>query len=142
MNRLKLSQLALGIAIAWFFALLFALLFTSCAPLPHCPPKTMARITFYGPHEDHFGSRIAIGGRAHEGTTMASPKAIAFNTSVSVPALAGVVGNGCFVIQDRGSALEKAYRHGQLRLDVYVASRKRLRQLKYGEPEYMEAEIQ
>lgn len=121
--------------------LLVVLLLCSCAPLTPCSHKTMVRVTFYGPHEDRFGSRIAIGGRAREGVTMAAPAAIPFFKQVCVPQLAGRVGQGNFVIQDRGSALEKAFRHGQLRLDVYVTSRKRLRQLQYELPEYMEAEI-
>ncbi len=128
--------------VTWTICIIgFVFAVVACAPLPPSTTKTVARVTFYDRHEDRFGSRIAIGGRAHEGTTMAAPAVIPFGTPVTVPALDGVVGDGCFVIQDRGTALEKAYRRGQLRLDVYVASRKKLRQLKYGEPEYMEAEI-
>lgn len=97
------------------------------------------RVTFYSPHEDRFGSRIAIGGRAHEGRTMAAPSALPFHQHVNVPGLKGVVGNGHFEIQDRGTALEQAYQHGQLRLDIYVASRAKLNRLKRNQPEYMEA---
>ncbi len=84
-----------------------------------------------------------MGGRAHEGTTLAAPQVIPFNTVVEIPGLRGVVGCcGHFVIQDRGSALEKAYRHGELRLDAYVKTRKRVHQLQYGEPEWMEVEFE
>lgn len=102
-----------------------------------------ARVTFYDPHEDRFGSRIAIGGRAREAVTMAAPSVIPFGARVRVPLLAGHVGDGSFLIQDRGTALEKAYfRHGVLRLDVYVASRSKRRHLQFAMPEYMDAEIQ
>lgn len=104
--------------------------------------KAYARVTFYNPHEDRFGSRVACGGRAHEGETMAAPAVFAFDTRVNVPALCGHVGNGNFVIQDRGTALERAYRRGQLRLDVYVASRAKMARLCHDMPEYMEVEMQ
>ncbi len=116
---------------------IFIVLLCGCATQhPGRPVSRTARVTFYNPHEDKFGSRIAIGGRAHEGTTMAAPAVIPFGKHVMVPGL------GSFVIQDRGSALERAYRRGELRLDVYVKTRKRTRQLQYGMPEYMEVEIQ
>jgi 3D (Asp-Asp-Asp) domain-containing protein len=140
MNQDQLGKLAI-----WISAAALALIgvsLCSCATQspgnrhPRNPKSQTARVTFYNPHEDRFGSRVAIGGRAHEGTTMAAPAAIPFGTHVSVPGL------GEFVVQDRGSALEKAYRRGELRLDVYVATRKRMRQLQYGMPEYEEVEIQ
>jgi hypothetical protein len=106
------------------------------------PRHVRARVTFYNPHEDKYGSKIAIGGRAHEGTTMAAPSCMPFGLQVNVPQLRGHVGTGNFVIQDRGSALEKAYRRGQLRLDVYVSTRAKLAQCRRGLPEYMEATIQ
>lgn len=122
---------------------LAALCLCSCAEVPQQPrSKTVrARVTFYSKHEDKYGSRIAIGGRAKEGLTVAAPRALAFGTKVSLPQVNGIVGNGHFEIQDRGSALEKAYRHGQLRIDIYVASMARMRSLGRTMPEYMEAEL-
>ena len=106
--------------------------------------KVKARVTFYNKHEDKFGSRIAMTSafRACEGRTMAAPRVLPFNTRVMVPQLVGIVGDGKFNIEDRGGALESAYRHGQLRLDVYVASRAKFRRLKYEMSEYMEAIIE
>jgi 3D (Asp-Asp-Asp) domain-containing protein len=133
-----LGAVAATALLGWLTSLL-----CSCAPLPPSTPKTTkARVTVYDRFEDKFGSRIAIGGRAREGTTAAAPATIPFGTQVNVPALAGVVGTGHFNVQDRGSALEKAYRHGELRLDIYVASRAKLRRLSHTLPEFMEVSFQ
>ncbi len=116
-----------------------------CQATVQTPKRTVrARVTLYDSYHDKYGSRIAMTNklRAIEGRTMAAPSAIAFNTRVTLPLLAGIVGNGKFNIEDRGSALEKAYRRGQLRLDVYVANRKKCRQLGVSLPEVMEATIE
>lgn len=133
----------LCVILAWFMFLalvyvVIGLLLGGCVPtMPlHYHYITVARVTYYCQYEDRFGSRTACGGRAREGLTLAAPKVIPFGTPVVIPGL------GSFTCQDRGRALEKAYRHGQLRLDIYVASRARLRRLQFGMPEYMEAEIE
>lgn len=118
------------------------LCFTSCATPHPKPSKQLARVTYYDAHEDRFGSKLAIGGRAHEGWTMAAPSVIPFHKWVTVPDLKGVVGKGVFEIQDRGTALERAYRRGELRLDVFVANRAKLRMCKNYLPETMEVIIQ
>ena len=121
-------------------------LFTGCQSASNTAAKRTirARVTFYHPHEDHYGSRIAMTKRfrAQEGRTMAAPKVLPFQTHVVVPQLNGIVGDGSFNIEDRGGALERYYRRGQLRLDVYVASRRKMRRLEYGMPEYMEVVIE
>ncbi len=113
------------------------LLLVSCEVPRPTPTPIIARVTFYHPHEDKWGSRIATGGRAREGWTMAAPRVVPFSTKVVAPLLNGVVGTGHFNVEDRGGALERYYRKGQLRLDVYVDSRRRCKWLGSHLPEFM-----
>jgi 3D (Asp-Asp-Asp) domain-containing protein len=88
--------------------------------------RSRARITFYHPHEDKWGSRIATGGRAVEGKTVAAARVLPLGTPVEIPKLAGVVGTGNFVVEDRGRDVERAKAgHGLPVIDVYVSSRRR-----------------
>jgi hypothetical protein len=125
-------------------ALLAAAFLTACGTTSnhHVQPVAhrSARVTYYHKSEDRRnGSRIAMTShfRALEGRTMAAPSVVPFRASVLVPQLNGIVGNGQFTIEDRGSALEKAYRQGELRLDIYVASRKKMNWCKAHLPEVM-----
>jgi 3D (Asp-Asp-Asp) domain-containing protein len=97
----------------------------------------MARVTFYYPHEDRFGATLCGGGKAKEGLTIAAPSAIRLGTAVQIPRIKGIVGAGKFVVQDRGRKLESEFRHGRLRLDVYVATLSKLRWCAAHIPEYL-----
>lgn len=139
------STLVRNMRFAVFASVLVGLFLPGCKtpPVTSAPVSSIrARVTIYNPYEDRFHSRVAIGGRAREGVTMAAPSAFAFGSKVTVPQLSGVVGNGQFIVEDRGTALERAYRHGQIRLDVYVSTRSKLRQLKYELPEFMDATVE
>jgi 3D (Asp-Asp-Asp) domain-containing protein len=92
---------------------------TTSRPATH----TIARITYYSAHEDKFGSRTANGGRAHEGVTCAAAPWHPFGTKVIIPKLAGLVGEGKFVVQDRGSAVtsERASHQRAEVFDIFLA---------------------
>lgn len=101
--------------------------------------KIMARVTFYHPHEDKWGSRIASSnGRAKEGRTIAAEKAFPFYQKIQIESLAGKVGDGHFNVEDRGTAVEKrkASRGQYPVFDVFVQNRKKMKQLEdlYIEP--------
>jgi hypothetical protein len=86
-----------------------AMLLGGCATAPTTTQRTngtKARVTYYSSHEDKYGSRIASGGRAKEGVTIAAPSRWRFGQRICIPALCGLVGNGHFTVQDRGGAVE------------------------------------
>ncbi len=112
--------------------------------------KVNARITYYRAGEDKYGSRIACSKllRAKEGTTIAAESKIPFGTPVHIPALAGIVGDGKFIVQDRGGAVTsdpyyKIRKHGKIYwkptaikgtgadtiFDVWVGSKKKFNYL-------------
>jgi hypothetical protein len=90
--------------------------------------KLWARVTYYGKHEDRFGSKVAQGGRAKEGVTVAASPKWHFGQPLRIPALAGKVGNGNFTVQDRGTAVaRKKASHGQSEVfDVYLDGSRRV----------------
>jgi 3D (Asp-Asp-Asp) domain-containing protein len=116
-----------GFGPACAITLVAVFLLSGCAVTPH-KHALRARITFYNAHEDKYGSRIAAGGRAVEGRTVAAAKVIPFGTCVEIPKLAGIVGDGKFVVEDRGRDVERAKAgHGLPVIDVFVASRRQYR---------------
>jgi 3D (Asp-Asp-Asp) domain-containing protein len=96
--------------------------------------SSRARITFYHRFEDRFGAKTAMGIRAKEGLTVAGPKSIPLGTKITIPSLKGKIGDGNFIVQDRGSAVRNNH------YDVYVECRnradakRRLRELELLEP--------
>jgi hypothetical protein len=90
-----------------------------------------ARLTYYSAHEDKYGSHTASGVHAREGTTIAAGPWWHFGERVYVPALAGVVGDGHFKVQDRGTAvtlkraIARSLRATAEVFDVYLAGSKR-----------------
>jgi hypothetical protein len=115
-----------------------ALMLAGCAAAP--TQSTKARVTFYSRGEDKYGSRIATGGRAREGRTVAASTLVPFGTGIQIPGLAGIVGNGRFVCEDRGSAVNReraSYGRAPV-IDVYCSSPAKRRRLARVLPEYME----
>lgn len=90
-----------------------------------------ARITFYT-DDPKYGKKTASGKIAQEGKTVAAAKRKKFGTKLRIPALTGVVGDGNFLVQDRGPALEKRIASkGKLPvIDVYVTSKAKVNKLK------------
>lgn len=89
--------------------------------------KKQTRVTYYCACEDRrWGSRTASGVRAKAGVTVAAGKSVPFGTSVRIPGLASVFGDPDFVVQDRGSAVDKRKAsHGLLPvIDVFTPNRK------------------
>lgn len=94
-------------------------------------PWYYARITFYT-NDSRYGKKTASGNVAVEGTTVATDRGTKFGTKLSIPELRNVVGNDdIFVVQDRGSAVQKrTASNGKLPvIDVYVSSNKKVKSL-------------
>jgi 3D (Asp-Asp-Asp) domain-containing protein len=81
---------------------------------------TYKRVTFYHRFEDRFGARTSIGRRAIEGVTVAAPKNVPFGSKLFIPDLAGKIGTGHFVVQDRGRKVVGD------RIDIYIEAATRL----------------
>ena len=103
-----------------------------------------ARITYYTP-ECAYGKRVAWSKvkAAKEGVTIAAHPKLPFGTRVLIPELKGVVGNGTFIVQDRGSAVtsKKASRGKADVIDVFVNSERKLRKITKTKPKYMKIHI-
>ena len=104
-----------------------------------------ARITYYTVGEDRFGSRVADPSvrRAKPGVTIAHHPRYKFGTRVRIPELKGFVGDGEFIVQDRGSAVtRKKASHGKTYvIDVFVKDKKTMKYLMRNRPMYMKVYI-
>lgn len=108
------------------------------------PEAFVARVTFYT-DDDIYGDKVADPKtkRAKEGVTVATAKDIPFGTRLRIPDLNGVVGDGDFIVQDRGSHVQKrvASRGKTPIVDVYVSSNSKLKSCKTKLPEYMVVQV-
>jgi len=99
-----------------------------------------ARITYYST-DRKWGNRVACQSSkyAKEGITVAAHPKFKFGTEIYIPELKGKLGDGYFVIQDRGSAVtsKKASRGKAYVFDIYVTTRSKIRKFAYSQPEYM-----
>lgn len=88
-----------------------------------------ARVTYYRPGEDKYGRRIACDShmRATEGRTVAASRSLPFGTKLQIPSLKGILGDGMFVVQDRGRDVERkrASRGKYPVIDIFVATKKK-----------------
>lgn len=103
----------------------------------------LARITYYCASEDgKWKNRVSDQKvkYARYGTTVAACPSVPFGTKVVIPKLRGIIDDGQFVVQDRGSAVtSKKASGGKLPvIDVYVRSREEMRNLARKLPRYME----
>lgn len=122
-------------------------LFTSCLAthtkennnkVPNYP--ITARITFYTGQKE----RVAYTGKhAIEGVSVAAHPKYKFNTKIYIPTLSGIIGDGVYTVQDRGSAVTKRKAsHGKTDVfDIYIRSNSKFKQLAYNIPEYMSVYI-
>lgn len=105
-------------------------------------PPQMARVTYYNPSECHWGSEVACPKtrRAKEGVTIAAHPDFYFGQKIFIPELKGVIGNGEFLVQDRGSAVtrKKASKGKTYVFDVFVRSGSSMRKHAKKNSEYME----
>jgi 3D (Asp-Asp-Asp) domain-containing protein len=129
------------------------MIFSSCSTLAN--PKNevtenkkgdtiRARVTFYHPCK-RWGSKVASPKvkYAKEGVTVAASKKIPFGTKVVIPELEGIVGDGNFVVQDRGSAVDskRASKGKAPVIDVFVSSASKVNRYKTLVPDYLEIQI-
>lgn len=102
--------------------------------------KFTARITYYSP-SGKYGSKVAWQKtkRAQEGVTVAAHPNLKFGTKLSIPQLKGIVGDGEFVVQDRGPAVtaRKASKGKAPVIDVFVSSSSKIAKLGKSRPAYM-----
>lgn len=103
------------------------------------------RITYYNPNQDKWGSRVADPKtkKAKEGVTVAAHPKFNFGTEIFIPKLKGVVGDGKFVVQDRGGAVTKkrASGGGAYVFDVYISTTRKYRNMRDNNPMYMRVYI-
>ena len=99
--------------------------------------KYRARITYYEDGKQVAWSKVKT---AREGDSVAAHPVFKFGTRISIPALKGIVGDGEYVVHDRGPAVTKAVASGGKGyvFDVYVKSSARVRSLAKSVPMYMD----
>ena len=104
-----------------------------------------ARITYYST-DIKWGNRVACqrSKRAKEGVSVAAHPNFKFGTKLYIPQLKGKIGNGNFIVQDRGGAVtsKKASRGRAYVFDIYVTSHSKIRKHAYSQPEYMKVYVQ
>lgn len=116
------------------YTLLTSLLFCGYAHsnIPQNATKIRARITYYYP-ESPWWNRVTCpkAKTAKHGVTVAAHPDFALGTKIFIPELKHKVGNGSFVVQDRGSAVTRksAARGKGYVFDIFVPSRSALHQL-------------
>jgi 3D (Asp-Asp-Asp) domain-containing protein len=103
-----------------------------------------ARITYYST-DGKWGNRVACqrSKRAKEGITVAAHPNFKFGTKVYIPALKGKLGDGNFIVQDRGGAVtsKKASRGKAYVFDIYVNTHSKIRKFAHTNPEYMKVYV-
>ena len=99
-----------------------------------------ARITYYYPQAP-YGCKVACPdtSKAKEGITVACHPDFKFGTKIYIPSLKGTLGDGYFIVQDRGPAVtnKRASMGKQYVVDVFVKSRDKLLHLVKTKPAYM-----
>ena len=134
-------------------SLVISCLMLSCAPIalakdnkaiPKYSQVYTARITYYST-DGKWGSRVACqrSKRAKEGVSVAAHPNFKFGTKLYIPQLKGKIGNGNFIVQDRGGAVtsKKASRGKAYVFDIYVTSHSKIHKYAYSEPEYMKVYV-
>jgi 3D (Asp-Asp-Asp) domain-containing protein len=124
--------------------ILFSALVSCSTPPPKAKPfgqYLTARITYYSPDQDRWGWRNAdpTVKKSTVGVTVAAHPCHEFGTKVYIPKLAGVVGDGHFIVQDRGSAVTHKHASGGKCevIDVFVQNKSTIRRLSHKNPEHM-----
>jgi len=109
-----------------------------------CGKNYTARITYYST-DNRWGNKVACqqAKYAKEGVTVAAHPDFKFGTRVYIPELKGKIGDGSFIIQDRGGAVtsKKASRGKAYVFDIYVASHSKIRKYAHSQSEYMKVYV-
>lgn len=99
-----------------------------------------ARITYYTA-DRKYGTRVACSKtkRATEGVTIAAHPDFKFGTEVYIPSLAGKLGDGKFLVQDRGTAVtsKKASKGRTYVFDIFVKTHAKVKQFARNTPQYI-----
>lgn len=118
--------------IVYTLSLSLMVLGNAYASIPKTATKIRARITYYYP-ESPWWSAVACRKtkKAKSGMTIAAHPDFPFGTKIVIPKLKDKIGNGEFVVQDRGSAVTRKRAAGGKGyvFDVFVSSRASLLQL-------------
>ena len=135
-------------------SLVISCLMLSCAPIALAKDNKAtskysqvytARITYYST-DGKWGNRVACQStkRAKEGVSVAAHPNFKFGTKLYIPQLKGKIGNGNFIVQDRGSAVtkKKASRGKAYVFDIYVTSHSKISKFAHSQPEYMKVYVQ
>lgn len=92
-----------------------------------------ARITYYHPHQDKWGSRVADPKtrRAKHGITVAAHPDFKFGQKIEIPHLSDHFGDPVFIVQDRGGAVtsKKAAKGKGYVFDVFCKDVKTYRRM-------------
>lgn len=107
--------------------------------------KYRARITYYHPYQNKWGSRVACPNtkRAQYGVTCAAHPDFKFGEKIFIPELKGIVGDGYFIVQDRGAAVtkKKASKGTHYVFDIFVKDQLELNLLSKNQSQYMEVYV-
>lgn len=102
--------------------------------------KITCRITYYTP-DKKWGTQVSAPNVkiATQGVTVAAHPDFKFGTKISIPRLKGILDDGMFIIQDRGSAVtkKKASNGKAYVIDIFLANTKSLK-FYTNLPEYMD----
>ena len=132
--------------------LVLSLSLFSCTPysaketIPEPQYETInARITYYDSKQEHWGTQVADPNtkKAKFGVTVAAHPDFDFGTEIFISDLKGIIGNGKFIVQDRGSAVTKkkaAKKKGYV-FDVYCSSPSMRKKMAKNNPMWMEVKI-
>ena len=121
------------------FSIVMLALFSVCALGSAKDTTYKARITYFS-----NGKLVACqkAKRGIVGVSVAAHPDFKFGTRISIPALAGISGNGNYIVHDRGPDVtaKRASRGKAYVFDIYVGSQANVRRLAYSKkvPMYMD----
>ena len=103
-----------------------------------------ARITYYTA-DRKYGTRVACSKtkRATEGVTVAAHPDFKFGTEIYIPSLSGKLGDGRFLVQDRGTAVtsKKAAKGRAYVFDIYVKTHSKVQQFARNTPHFIKVYV-
>lgn len=134
--KFSLAIVVIAIILVWLLGCAAPIITTPIAKQKH---YSKARITYYtGKHE-----KVAMGGSAIQGQSVAAHPKFPFHTKVVIPELYQYLGETEYEVQDRGSAVtSRKASHGQSDVfDIFVKNYSTMKYLEKFAPEYMVIEL-